>query len=278
MFKALLMPSATAGLLVAVALTARHCQGRAVQDSHWPVLVELFTSEGCSSCPPADLLLMELDRAEQGHGTEVIVLSEHVDYWNRLGWKDPFASAQFTDRQRTYAARFGETSVYTPEMIVDGRAGFVGSDRGHALRAIATAVKQSKAKVTVALGSGYRAGSKEPVRLSILVEEPPSPGIAEPADVYLAVTENGLHSQVLRGENAGRRLEHIAVVRRLIALGRTDAKTGGFTARPEVSMDPGWNREHLRVVVFVQGTGCGPVLGSAALFLAGPGTLTRAHK
>ncbi len=175
MFKALLMPSATAGLLVAVALTARHCQGRAVQDSHWPVLVELFTSEGCSSCPPADLLLMELDRAEQGHGTEVIVLSEHVDYWNRLGWKDPFASAQFTDRQRTYAARFGETSVYTPEMVVDGRAGFVGSDRRHALRAIADAAKQPKAKVTLALGSYSRAFGNR-VRFSIPCRGTPKSG------------------------------------------------------------------------------------------------------
>lgn len=240
-----------------------------------PVLVELFTSEGCSSCPPADDLLLEIHQAHAIADAEVLVLSEHVDYWNRLGWVDPFSSAQFSDRQKGYAARFGRSSVYTPQMVVDGREELVGSDRGHALRAIADAARRPKATVVLALAPGRAAGDANPVRLAVRVEGLPSAPHDHPADVFLAVTESGLHSQVLRGENAGRRLDHTGVVRKLVDLGPTDPRTDGFTAMPEVFMDPGWNREHLRVVVFVQGAGCGPVLGSTALSLAAPGTRTK---
>jgi len=212
-----------------------------------PVLVELFTSEGCSSCPPADALLMELQEAG-----EVCVLSEHVDYWNRLGWVDPFASAQFSERQKHYADRL-RSGIYTPQMVVDGRTELVGSDKAGALRAIADAARQPKAAVAVAPGGG---GS-----LAIRVE--PLPGAQGPLDVYLAVTEGRLHSQVLRGENAGRRLEHTAVVRRLTVLGGP-APGQAFTATPQVAVDPGWKRGDLRAVVFVQERMSGRILGTAA--------------
>ena len=203
------------------------------------------------------------------------LLSEHVDYWNRLGWVDPFASTRFTGRQRAYAARFREASVYTPQMVVDGRVGFVGSDREQALRAIAEAARQPKAKVVLALGADHRGPSGNQVQISVFLEGHPGPRVAAPAEVFLAITESGLHAQVLRGENAGRRLEHTGVVRKLIELGHTEAKTGGFTAMPEVLLEPDWNREHLRVIVFVQVAGCGPVLGSAALSLAESGRGTK---
>jgi hypothetical protein len=280
----LLMSLALPGVLAAFALAgaASGIQVRIAPSPRTgkeaPVMVELFTSEGCSSCPPADDLLTEIHKAHYIANAEVFVLSEHVDYWNRLGWVDPFSSAQFSDRQKAYAARFGQSGIYTPQMVVDGREELVGSDRSHALRAIADAARQPKATVVLALAHGRPPGDGNPVRLAVRVERllgtPPN----NPAGVFLAVTESGLHSQVMRGENAGRKLDHTAVVRKLMDLGHTDPKTGGFTAMAEVFMDAGWNREQLRVIVFVQAAGCGPVLGSTALSLAEPSTGTKDPK
>src|SRR5580704_490614 len=114
-----------------------------------PVVVELFTSEGCSSCPPADLLLRRLEKEQPVPGVEVIPLSEHVDYWNQLGWKDPFSSGRFTDRQRQYADVFHKDGPYTPQMVVDGAPEFVGSDGPRALKTIAEAARRPKASVTL---------------------------------------------------------------------------------------------------------------------------------
>jgi len=228
-----------------------------------PVLVELFTSEGCSSCPPADALLMELEASRRISGADVIVLSEHVDYWNRLGWVDPYSSDRFSQRQEQYEVRLGESSAYTPQMVVDGRRGLVGSDRAGALRAIADAAGQPKAKVTVTMGE-HQQPAYSSLDLVVRVDPLPRLQAGDSADVFLAITESGLHSQVPRGENAGRRLDHTGVVRYLTSLGTADGKAV-FDATPRLCFPLGWNRANLKVVVFVQERRSGRVLGASAI-------------
>src|ERR1700674_652964 len=120
-------------VLSAFALTSHHSP-KALQNAQAgvraPVVVELFTSEGCSSCPPADALLARLAEQQPVGNAEVIALEEHVDYWDHEGWIDPFSSGQWTQRQQLYASGFADHGVYTPELVVDGRSGFVGSREG----------------------------------------------------------------------------------------------------------------------------------------------------
>src|SRR5215468_5812047 len=138
-----------------------------------PVIVELFTSEGCSSCPPADAVLMQLQKTQPGPGAEVITLSEHVDYWNYIGWSDPFSSAAFSARQETYAQAFGTERIYTPQMIVDGQTEFVGSSLDKAREAIAKAARSPKADVRIIIPQAKDEKDKQAVRLSASVKNVP---------------------------------------------------------------------------------------------------------
>lgn len=223
------------------------------------VLVELFTSEGCSSCPPADKLLAELDENQLVSGAQVIALSEHVDYWNRLGWKDPFSSAQFTERQTDYSRTLHVEDIYTPQMIVDGQNQFVGNQRATALEAIAMAAQSPKARIEAAIKSS----TPNSITLSIHAGDVPEVSRGDRADVILAVTESGLMSNVARGENAGRRLTHSAVTRSLVTLGTIEGKD--FNAEQVVQLNSVWKRARLRAVVLVQERGSRRILGAAAI-------------
>lgn len=208
-----------------------------------PVLVELFTSEGCSSCPPADAFLRKLHQEQPVKGVEAIVLSEHVDYWDRLGWVDPFSSAEWSQRQSWYSMRW-PTRVYTPQMIVDGMEEMIGSDVRYAKATMRKAAKQPKGTVSVlaAVGEG---GVGLRVRAMGLPE-------GAPADVRVAIVEDGLETRVPRGENQGKTLRHDGVVRLMETVGKTAAGAPSYEGTARLALDPELDRERLRAVVFLQ--------------------------
>jgi hypothetical protein len=230
------------------------------------VLVELFTSEGCSSCPPADRLLVELEELQPVAGVEIIALGEHVDYWDGLGWRDPFSSADATARQQSYSLHFGKNRVYTPQMIVDGADEFVGSDKAQALQAIQRAAGRAKARLRIEPDSVPAAANLG--RWMIYVDSLP-PKTPQKVDVYVAVSESGLSNQVSRGENRGRTLKHTSVVRVLQKIGELENSPGPrFEHGVELPLDPSWKRENLRVAAFVQEPAAGRVLGAASIPVA----------
>jgi hypothetical protein len=213
-----------------------------------PVLVELFTSEGCSSCPPADMLLTRLAAEKTIGRAEIVPLAFHVDYWDRLGWKDRFSSAAFTERQNRYAAAWKTDRVYTPQAVVDGRIEFVGTDVNRALEALTASAARPHARVTIAPAVADEPASKRSVRVDV---EPPT-GVAFTADVLLAVAEDGLSTEVTAGENARKRLQHTGVVRSLTRIGRVVKGAAVHLESVNVPTDGAWASGALRVVVLVQ--------------------------
>jgi len=232
------------GLGVGVVLTLA-APGDKLPDQRQPVLVELFTSEGCSSCPPADALLERLDRTQPVSGAQIIVLSEHVDYWNHIGWADPYSSPAFSARQEQYARRFRTRGPYTPQMVVDGRIEFVGSDARSAESAIRSALSRPKASVRIGESEGSAAIEVEPLPA----------GTAHRAGVFAAYAADTGTQDVVRGENKGRRLHHVAIVNVLRQIGTVDDRTPFKTKLPLESGS--------RLIVFVQESGNGPVWGAA---------------
>lgn len=175
-----------------------------------PVLVELFTSEGCSDCPPADALLARLSSTQFVPGAEAIVLSEHVTYWNYLGWSDPFSLEEMSQRQSQYAMRFGLDSVYTPQAVVDGASQVLGSDSAALSHAVAGATQKQKPALRIE-GAHWDGRA-----IGFAVKTPE--GVHGVLTVALA--EDATQSSVGRGENAGRALHHVAVVRAMKSMGR----------------------------------------------------------
>lgn len=227
-----------------------------------PVLVELFTSEGCSSCPPADALLARLENSQPVPGAVIIPLKQHVDYWNWIGWTDRFSSAQFSQRQADYARVLRNENVYTPQMVVDGREEFVGSDALAASEAIARASHSTKARIELRVSAAE--GTDSAVTLAVKAEDIPDIMEDDPVDLWVAVTESGLASQVTQGENAGRRLAHTAVVRELRSAGRVNT-AGSFATELALSLTPAWKRENLSAVAFLQQQNSRRVIGAARL-------------
>jgi hypothetical protein len=207
------------------------------------VVVELFTSEGCSSCPPADELLSRISGQESSNGAVIIPLGFHVDYWNYLGWQDRFSSQAYSERQQQYARTFRLEGPYTPQMVVDGANEFVGNSSSRAQATIAeAATRPQQADIQIS--------AKESGKLYVKAK---LSGTASAADVMLAVTEDNLTTKVGAGENDGRVLRHSAVVRDFRRLGSLEE--GSFDQAVPLHLGKEWNPANLHVVVFVQAAG-----------------------
>jgi hypothetical protein len=217
-----------------------------------PILVELFTSEGCSDCPPADTFLKALDEGQPIPGAQLIVLEEHVDYWDDQGWRDPFSSHALTQRQTDYVDRLHvEKGPYTPQMVVDGSDAFVGSDRPRAGRAFAKELAVPKVSVQI---SGLH------VEEGKILAHLETGAVSSKADAFLAIALDHAQSQVLRGENGGKQLEHVAVVERLIDVGKLKP---GEPFSKDVAIQMDHSEKDYRVIAFVQQAGEGKILGAA---------------
>lgn len=227
------------------------------------VVVELFTSEGCSSCPPADALLARLSEQLGTGNVQVIALEEHVDYWDDLGWKDPFSSHDWTTRQYAYAGVLGNGNPYTPQMVVDGSLEFSGSREQQARKSIAEEAAQKKTSVTLSQGTASMAGT-ENVLVQVGKLSPSEKGGT--AEVWLAITETGLHSDVKRGENAGHELRHAAIVRSMRKIGEAKADVDpSFSSDSAIHVRREWNQHNLRAVVFVQEKSSLRIVGAAEI-------------
>jgi hypothetical protein len=248
---------AMAGTLAAIAATdvaTAECSARSGPQR--TALVELYTSEGCSSCPPADRWLSGLRAAGIG-ADAAIPLAFHVDYWNKLGWPDRFSHAAYSERQRLSAQRNRLDFVYTPQFIIDGRDTRVAGSYdalkrqlalpGRERASIELSARAATTRVEIVASANLAAGERSRV-----------------PELFVAVTEDGLSTQVAAGENAGRRLRHDAVVRALlgpVAIAPDDR------ARLEQSLplSPDWNRSQLALTAFVQDRATGEVLQALAL-------------
>lgn len=217
------------------------------------VLVELFTSEGCSDCPPADSLLGQLDAKQPIKGVQAIVLSEHVTYWNHDGWRDPYSLDAMTDRQEAYVRHFGLDSSYTPEMVVDGTAQFVGNNAHALIAAIESAAKTAKQPLSIE-SAKWDQGSAS---FSVRGEAPAG------SRLVIVLAADATHQEVSAGENAGRTLHHVAVVRVMKELGSDSADgrplkiPGGDLNHKNESDGP------VRLIVFLVDHKTGHVLGAA---------------
>jgi hypothetical protein len=218
------------------------------------VLIELFTSEGCSSCPPADALLRQVNGSRTSGDQLVVGISEHVTYWNGLGWSDPFSSPAYTDRQNAYGERFHLEGVYTPQMVINGEEQIVGSDRAALLRAVETEETQHP-RVSVRILSLNLAGNTLAVSFSISGDMP-----AQGADLIAVLADDSDRSSVLHGENSGQTLAHVAVARSISRVARLRS-AGERTVQVQIPPTFLATQKH-HLILFAQTPGYGRVLGA----------------
>jgi hypothetical protein len=262
-------PGLSLALFVACSAFARkaNAQTSSVEPGRKPVVVELFTSEGCSSCPSADALLEKLEAQQPVAGVEIIAFEEHVDYWNHDGWIDPYSSPEWTQRQEAYTALFRK-DAYTPELVVDGHSQFVGSDERKAELEIENSARGVKTEVAITSGKSEAKASQH---FMVSVGKLAGNKAGDVAEIWLAVTEDGLHSSVSRGENAGHVLDHGATLRSLRKIGVADASaaSASFTGDTVVKFGPHWDPGNLQVTVFVQEKKSRVILGAASTKIKG---------
>jgi methionine-S-sulfoxide reductase len=228
------------------------------RDSEAPfAVVELFTSEGCSSCPPADALLREILQDARKRGRRVFGLAFHVDYWDRLGWTDPYGAPAFARRQQAYARSLKIDRVYTPQMIVNGVEEFVGSDAPRSRAAIEAALKRP-AGALVKLRHQEVKGTRSLAFAYAVTRAPPG------AVLHVAVVERGLSSAIKRGENGGRTLRHENVVRAFRTVRLDESGQGGVELQPPAGLVP----TNASVIAYVQEADSGAIAGATALALA----------
>lgn len=247
---------AACALLAVAAAGGIHNAAAAAGATPTPILLELFTSEGCSSCPPVDAWVNQLDAAQPVPGAELIVLEEHVDYWDHDGWRDPWSSAQLTERQRGYSEELGRNDVYTPQVILDGNVEVRPWEREQVRQSFERLAQTTTVPVSLESLGWMPEGSVFGGR--VVVDDS---GQRRGGDVYVAVALDHAQSQVAAGENRGRHLVHVAVVERLLKIGRAEKGTS-FDQPFQVRLWPGASREQLRVIAFVQEPGPGRVLGA----------------
>ncbi|MEO7133195.1 MAG: DUF1223 domain-containing protein [Vicinamibacterales bacterium] len=251
------------------AMIARHSSApfdSGSQSPRVPVLAELFTSEGCSSCPPADDLLRHLLEKQPIDGVEVIAISEHVDYWNRLGWRDPFSSAQFSERQSEYARAFASGQIYTPQLVVAGHIDAIGNDADAVRRALLDAAGDARA--TVSVSASGAAGGQASVR--VVVSQLPAQAASSTIGVVVAVVEDGLVTDVPRGENARKRLRHDAVARVLSPIGTLLPSSSGGEFNRLIDLAGAGASHQLRVVAFLQDRKTLAVVGVGSTVMVDP--------
>jgi hypothetical protein len=249
------------GLFVAAATGQRSEKAAAASSEQvraHPVLVELFTSEGCSSCPPADEFVRKMDQLQPVADAQLIVLSEHVDYWDHEGWMDPYSSSALTDRQAAYERALRLNTSYTPQMIVDGTGEIHLTDPAQIEKVFRQAAAAPKIPVRLE-GVSIDAANAGLLRAHVAADTDTG---NQNADVYLAIALDHADSRVLRGENGGRHLVHTAVVEQLVKIGKVE-KGKNFAQDAQVRLKPGIDPLNLRVIAFVQAQGPGKLLGAA---------------